>query len=117
MASVPMQLDPLRKGLLKVGFREDRLRTDFLIPGSQSRVPLLAFADQPFDSRTASVAVLDKPDADESDFRSEDRLRTDFLIPGSQSRVPLLAFADQPFDSRTASVAVLDKPDADESDF
>ena len=70
MTSVPIQLDPLRKGLLKVGFRDNRLRTDFLIPGSQSRVPLLAFADQPFDSRTASVAVLDKPDANESDIVS-----------------------------------------------
>ena len=70
MTSVSMQLDPLRKGLIRVGFREDRLRTDFLIPGSQSRVPLLAFADQPFDSRTASVAVLDKPDANESDIVS-----------------------------------------------
>ena len=70
MTSVPIQLDPLRKGLLKVGFREDRLRTDFLIPGSQSRVPLLAFADQPFDSRTASVAVLDQPNVSEFDIAS-----------------------------------------------
>jgi hypothetical protein len=70
MTSVPIQLDPLRKGLLRVGFREDRLRTDFLIPNSQCRLPLLAFADQPFDSRTASVAVLDKPDANESDIIS-----------------------------------------------
>ena len=70
MTSVPIQLDPLRKGLLRVGFREDRLRTDFFIPGSQSRVPLLAFADQPFDSRTASVAVLDRPNANESDLAS-----------------------------------------------
>ena len=70
MASVPIQLDPLRKGLLKAGFHADRLRTDFLIPGSQSRVPLIAFADQPFDSRTASVAVLDQPNTSESDIAS-----------------------------------------------
>lgn len=60
MVSVSMQLNPLRRGLMKVGFREDRLRNDFLIPGSQSRLPLLAFSDQPFDSRTASVAVLEQ---------------------------------------------------------
>jgi hypothetical protein len=70
MTSVSMQLDPLRKGLIKVGFREDRLRTDFLIPGSQSCVPLLAFADQPFDSRTASVAVLNQSNATEPDIAS-----------------------------------------------
>jgi len=70
MTSVPIQLDPLRRGLLKVGFHEDRLRTNFLIPGSQSRVPLLAFAEQPFDSRTASVAVLDQPNVNELDIAS-----------------------------------------------
>ncbi|MEK7706755.1 MAG: N-6 DNA methylase, partial [Verrucomicrobiota bacterium] len=68
MASVSMQLDPLRKGLLRVGFREDRLRSDFLIPGSQSRVPLLAFADRPYDSRTASIAVLDQSNVAELDI-------------------------------------------------
>ncbi len=65
-----MHLAPLRKGLLRVGFHEDRLRNDFLIPGSQSRVPLLAFSDQPFDSRTASVAVLEQPNVAEFDIAS-----------------------------------------------
>src|SRR5437899_5359334 len=68
MASVSMNLDPLRKGLLRVGFREDRLCNDLPIPGSEARVPLLAFADQPFDSRTASVAVLGQERVMESDI-------------------------------------------------
>lgn len=68
MASVSMNLDPLRKGLLRVGFREGRLCNNLPIPGSEARVPLLAFADQPFDSRTASVAVLSQQRIIESDI-------------------------------------------------
>ncbi len=58
MTRVPSQIRPVCDGLLDVGFREDRLRLDVPIPGGDSRVSLLAFADQPFDSRTASVAVM-----------------------------------------------------------
>lgn len=65
-----MRLGPLRNGLLRVGFREDRLRDDTPVPGSDTRVPLLAFADHPFDSRTASIAVLDQPRVSESDIAS-----------------------------------------------
>lgn len=68
MTSVSVRLDPLRKGLLRVGFREDRLRNDIPIPGSENRLPLLAFADQPFDSRTACVAALDQHGVTESDI-------------------------------------------------
>jgi hypothetical protein len=68
MPSLSMNLDPLRKGLLKVGFREDRLCNNLPIPGSGARVPLLAFSDQPFDSRTASVAVLGQQSVLESDI-------------------------------------------------
>src|SRR5713101_259991 len=68
MPSVSAQLEPLRKGLLRVGFREDRLCNDLPIPGSEARVPLLAFADQPFDSRTASVAVLRQESVTELDI-------------------------------------------------
>lgn len=68
MHSASDQLEPLRKGLLKVGFREDRLCNDLPVPGSKARVPLLAFSDQPFDSRTASVAVLGQQTILESDI-------------------------------------------------
>ena len=68
MAAASVHLDPLRKGLLQVGFREDRLRDDIPIPGREARVPLLAFADQPFDSRTASIAVLDRQNIVENDI-------------------------------------------------
>ena len=53
---------------MRVGFHENRLRNDFLVPGSQSRVPLLAFSDQPLDSRTASIAVLERPKVAEFDI-------------------------------------------------
>ena len=68
MTSGSIRLDPLRKGLMRVGFREDRLCIGVPIPGSETRVPLLAFADQPFDSRTASVAALDQQRVAESDI-------------------------------------------------
>jgi len=63
-----MNLAPLRQGLIRVGFREDRLRNDLPIPGREARVPLLAFSDQPFDSRTASVAVFGQQSVVESDI-------------------------------------------------
>jgi len=68
MPSVSMNLAPLRQGLIRVGFREDRLRNDLPIPGREARVPLLAFSDQPFDSRTASVAVFGQQSVVESDI-------------------------------------------------
>jgi hypothetical protein len=58
MNEIP-QIQPVRDGLLKVGFREDRLCNDVPIPPEgRGTVPLLAFADRPFDARTASIAVL-----------------------------------------------------------
>lgn len=68
MNAVSMRLDPLKKGLLKVGFREDRLCNDIPIPSDGSRVPFVAFADRPFDSRTACVAALDRQPVAESDI-------------------------------------------------
>jgi type I restriction-modification system DNA methylase subunit len=58
MADVTAQIDSVREGLLRVGFPEDQFRTEVAIPGRSDRVPLVAFSNQPFDSRTASVAVV-----------------------------------------------------------
>jgi len=68
MVVVAPDIVPIRDGLLGVGFREDRLRVDVPIPGRDSKVPLLAFADQPFDSRTASVAVVQGQRVADSDI-------------------------------------------------
>ena len=59
---------PLRAGLISVGFREDLLRPDFTVPESAKRVALLAFADQPFDSRTACIAVVSGNDFADADL-------------------------------------------------
>ncbi len=68
MSLCPAEIRPVREGLLRVGFREDRLRSDVPLPTGTGRVPLLAFADQPFDSRTASVAVLQGQQFTDSDI-------------------------------------------------
>src|SRR5205807_2083055 len=54
-------------GLLRVGFLEERLRSDIPIPGFDRTVSLLGFADQPFDTRTASVAVFQNQTVTDSD--------------------------------------------------
>ncbi len=59
---------PLRAGLISVGFREGLLRPDFTVPDSAKRVALLAFADQPFDSRTACIAVVSGNDFADADL-------------------------------------------------
>jgi hypothetical protein len=58
MPGLPAEIISIRESLLRVGFHEDRLLLDFPIPPGRGKVSLLAFADQPFDSRTASVAVV-----------------------------------------------------------
>jgi len=58
MTRLAPEIVPIREGLLGVGFRRDRLRSEVPIPGQDRRVSLVGFADQPFDSRTAAVAVL-----------------------------------------------------------
>jgi hypothetical protein len=73
MVGLPREIAPIRNGLLKVGFRSERLRLALPIPGSDRKVDLLAYADQPFDSRTAAVAVIRGQrveDADISALRS-----------------------------------------------
>lgn len=61
MVQLPAEIRPVREGLLKVGFREDRLLSDVPVPDSTIAVSLLAFSDQPFDSRTASISALYEP--------------------------------------------------------
>ncbi len=68
MVGIPAEIIAVRDNLLKVGFREDRLLPDFPVPPSGAKVSLLAFADQPFDSRTASVAVVHGRRFDDSDI-------------------------------------------------
>lgn len=58
MVQLAPEIIPIRDSLLKVGFRQERLRFDWPIPERNRRVPLLGFADEPFDSRTASVAAV-----------------------------------------------------------
>jgi hypothetical protein len=64
MVHLPSEIRPVREGLLKVGFDKDRLRLDVPVPGSDFSVSLLAFSDQPFDSRTASISALQNPNCD-----------------------------------------------------
>jgi hypothetical protein len=68
MAGLAPEIVPIRKGLLSVGFREDRLRSEVPIPDSEGKVPLLGFADEPFDSRTACVAAIHGRDIVDSDI-------------------------------------------------
>ncbi len=68
MVQLAPEIIPIRDGLLGVGFRKDRLRSDLPIPDRDGTVPLLAFADRPFDSRTASVAVIQGQEIGDSDI-------------------------------------------------
>lgn len=70
MATLASEVIPIRDGLLKVGFNEERIRPDWPVPDSNRRVSLLAFADRPFDSRTASVAVIHGQPVGDSDIAS-----------------------------------------------
>lgn len=70
MATLASEVIPIRDGLLKVGFNEERIRPDWPVPDSNRRVSLLAFADRPFDSRTAAVAVIHGQPAGDSDIAS-----------------------------------------------
>ena len=53
--------EPIRDGLLRAGFPEDYICPDVPVPGNEP-IPLVAFSNRPFDSRTASVAVLSGDD-------------------------------------------------------
>lgn len=68
MSELTAQTSSVRDCLLRVGFPEDLLASDVPIPGRSDRVPLLAFSDRPFDSRTASVAVLEGDGIAESEI-------------------------------------------------
>src|SRR5260221_4543214 len=58
MVALVSQISAIRDGLLKVGFLEDRILRDVLVPDYSKKASLLGFADRPFDSRTSSVAVV-----------------------------------------------------------
>lgn len=59
-------LDLVRQGLIAVDYRQDRLRTDVPVPSAPSRVAdLVAYADQPFDARTSTLAAVDGAAFDE----------------------------------------------------
>ncbi len=64
---LPTELRPVREGLLRVGFSEDRLRSAVLFPDGTSRPGLLAFSDRPLDSRTAALVALVGPQFTEAD--------------------------------------------------
>jgi len=68
--ALPTELRPVREGLLRVGFSEDRLRSDVLFPDGTSRAGLLAFSDRPLDSRTAALVALVGPQFAEADISS-----------------------------------------------
>ena len=68
MTELTAQTDSLRDCLLRVGFVEDLLSFNVPIPGRSDRVPLLAFSNRPFDSRTASVAAIKGEQLDESEI-------------------------------------------------
>ena len=59
-------LDLVRQGLIAVNHRQDRLRSGVPVPSAPSRVAdLVAYADQPFDARTATMAAVDGTAFDE----------------------------------------------------
>ena len=70
MPQAPSAIDPLRRQLLSVGFLPDQVQTDFAVPGSGGKAALLAFADHPFDSRTACVAAVVDEEFGDSDLAS-----------------------------------------------
>lgn len=59
-------IDLVRQGLIAVDYRQDRLRPDVPLPSAPSRVAdLVAYADQPFDARTSTLAAVDGTAFDE----------------------------------------------------
>lgn len=53
-------LDLVRQGLIAVDYRQDRLRPNVPVPSDPSRTAeLVAYADQPFDARTSTLAAVD----------------------------------------------------------
>ena len=58
MVGLAAEIAPIYEGLRGIGYPEEQLLFDFPVPATNARVPLLGFADRPFDSRTASVAVV-----------------------------------------------------------
>lgn len=53
-------LDLVRQGLIAVDHRQDRLRESVPVPAAPSRAAnLVAYADQPFDARTSTLAAVD----------------------------------------------------------
>ncbi len=59
-------LDLVRQGLIAVDYRQDRLRSGVPMPSAPSRVAdLVAYADQPFDARTSTMAAVDGAAFDE----------------------------------------------------
>lgn len=53
-------LDLVRQGLIAVDHRQDRLRPSVPVPSAPSRLAdLVAYADQPFDARTSTLAAVD----------------------------------------------------------
>lgn len=70
MLVLPIELRPVREGLLRVGFSSDRLRSGLLFPDGTSTPGLLAFSDYPLDSRTAASVALVGPRFLEADISS-----------------------------------------------
>lgn len=70
MLLLPTELRPVRDGLLRVGFSEDRLRSNVLFPDGTTKPGLLAFSDRPLDSRTAALVALVGPQFAEVDISS-----------------------------------------------
>ncbi len=59
-------LDLVRQGLIAVDYRQDRLRAGVPVPAAPSRMAdLVAYADQPFDARTSTLAAVDGASFDE----------------------------------------------------
>jgi hypothetical protein len=67
MLALTTELRPIRDGLLRVGFHEDRMRDGVLFPDGTSQRGLLAFSDRPLDSRTAALVALVTPHFSEAD--------------------------------------------------
>ena len=53
-------LDLVRKGLISVKYRQERLKLDVPVPEDPARkIALVAYSDQPFDARTSAVAAVE----------------------------------------------------------
>jgi type I restriction-modification system DNA methylase subunit len=55
-----LAIDLVRQGLISVHYRQDRLRPNVPVPSTPSCLAdLVAYADQPFDARTSTLAAVD----------------------------------------------------------